>query len=141
MYYFDNVTLAQYLDQGVKLKVFVDHEWYQIADPSDIQNPRKGIAYDDYANPKEFDYRDIQQVMAGSRTVDVETLQTQHGGQPDEKEKKPKADDSGGEEDLGSEEEPAPEEKEKEPDLSWYSPVFDVGRKILRENQKRRRSI
>ena len=139
MFYFDNVLLGQYLDQGVKLKVFVDHEWYQIADPSDIENPRQGLAYDDYGNPTEFDYRDIQQIAAGSRTIDLETLQTQHGSQPDEKGKKPKVTD-GGEEDLGSEEEP-PADKEKEPDLSWYSPVYDVGRKILRENSKRRRSL
>lgn len=42
MYYFDNKYLAQYLDQRVKLSVYVDYEWLDVADKTDVTDKLQG---------------------------------------------------------------------------------------------------
>lgn len=139
MFYFDKGFLAQYLDQRVPIKVFANEEWYQIADQRDLEDDISGIGYDVYGGDHRFDYRDIQQIKVGSKNViDLKMLQDLKAGQSPEAEKPEKKSDDSGEE-ASHDEEPAAEEKpEKEPDLSWYSPAFDVGRKIIHEAKRRK---
>ena len=84
MYYFDNKTLAQYLDQNIELEIFVEDEWYKIADLSDVSSPKLGVAYDLYSSPHRFDYREIEQIKAGTNIVTLDALQTQKGSKPAE---------------------------------------------------------
>jgi hypothetical protein len=142
MYYFDNKTLAQYLDQNIELEIFVEDEWYKIADLSDVSSPKLGVAYDLYGASHRFDYREIEQIKAGTNIVTLDALQTQKGSKPAEEPAKGKsvkpADDASLDDEPIEDEEPVPNGK-KEPDLSWFSPVYDVGRQLMRENNKRKK--
>lgn len=131
MYYFDNKTLAQYIDQNVKLKVYANDDWYEIADKRDLYDPIDCVGYDEFGGDHRFNYTDIGQIKVGDRIFTVDQLQSQKTGKPSDTAEKPKP-KGGDEPDLGSEEEPA-SKKEKEPELSHFSPVFDVGRDLLRE--------
>lgn len=140
MYFFDKGILAQYLDQSsprMPLKVFSNNEWYTIAEPRDLEDDITGIGYDVYGGDHRFDYRDIQQIKVGNNPpLDLKGLQDMKAGQPAQPE-------AGGEkksEDEPAEEDPNPDEEkpEKEPDLSWYSPAYDVGRKIIHEAKRRK---
>lgn len=141
MYYFDNKTLAQYLDQNIKLEVYVDEEWFKLADLSDVSDPKFGVGYDLYGDDHRFDYREIEQVRAGTNVVTLDALQSQKGSNPQGEPNKPASKPSGGSE-PSMDEEPPPEEPEekpkKEPDLSWFSPVYDVGRQIMWENKRKK---
>lgn len=121
MYYFDQKTLRQYLDQRVKLKVFVDDQWFDITNENDLSDSVVGIGYDVYGQDHRFDYRDITQIKVGSRTFTLDQLQTHMTGKENEK-PKPKSS-------SGDDEEPT---KEKEPELAHYDP-FMIGRKIVKE--------
>lgn len=134
MYYFDSKFLSQYIDQKIKLQVFVDGEWFTIADQSDLTDPVSGNAYTEFGQVHRFDYRNIQQIKAGENVLSLDQLQAIKSGKPGTDEKEPAANaDSGGEEEEIPEEEPS---KEKEPDLSWYSPIYNVGRDLLRERKR-----
>lgn len=141
MFYFDSGLLAQYLDQKLPLKVFANHEWYEVADMSDLSDKVTGIGYDQFGGDHRFDYRDIEQIKIGNQpALDLKGLQDLKKGQepkPVEKTKS-KTPEEGGDEEMPAEE---PEEppKEKEPDLSWFAPAYDVGRNILSELKKKRR--
>ena len=148
MYYFDNKYLAQYLDQRVKLSVYVDYEWLDVADKTDVTDKLQGVGYDAYGDASEFDYRDIEQIRAGKTVVTLDMLQQQMGGQtqgnepksPDDSTTDSTASTAGGDDmaDLGTDAEPTDSgtDKEKETDLSWYSPAYDVGRKLMSELKK-----
>ena len=139
MYFFDKVFLGQFLDQKLPVKVFANSEWYSITGPSDLEDDITGIGYDVYGGDHRFDYRDIQQIKVGSQPpLDLKGLQDMKAGQKPEPEKGGEA-KAGSEEDA-PEEEPSPDEEkpEKEPDLSWYSPAYDIGRKIIHEAKRRK---
>ncbi len=119
MYYFDQKTLQQYLNQRVELKIFADDQWFDITNQNDLSDPVDGIGYDVYGQDHRFDYRDITQIKVGSRTFTLDQLQTHMTGKEEEK-PKPKSSD---------EEEPP---KEKEPELAHYDP-FMIGRQIVKE--------
>lgn len=144
MYFFDKVFLGQFLDQKMPVKVFANEEWYQITGQSDLEDDITGIGYDVYGGDHRFDYRDIQQIKVGSKNViDLKMLQDLKAGQKPEPEKGGEAKGGGDEEAEPEgeepEEEPASDEKpEKEPDLSWYSPAYDIGRKIIHEAKRRK---
>jgi hypothetical protein len=58
-------------------------------------------------------------------------------GKPPEEEEKP---EPATDEESATDEEPPPEEKpKKEPDLSWYSPAYDVGRQLMKELENHRK--
>ncbi len=135
MFYIDKVFIGQFLDQKMPVKVFSNEEWYEIADPRDLEDDITGIGYDVYGGDHRFDYRNIEQIKVGNRPpLDLEGLQAMKTGQKPTEEKPEKKDS---EDEPMSDEEPASEEKpEKEPDLSWYSPAFDVGRKIIHEAKR-----
>lgn len=82
MYYFDNEFLQQYLDTGTKLKVYVDSEWYDIPEKSDVSDKVDGIGYNQYGQEHYFDYRDVEQIKAGNKVFTLDMLQSMQGGKP-----------------------------------------------------------
>ena len=155
MYYFDNKYLQQYVDAGSKLsgsnlKVYVNQEWYNITSLSDLQDPIDGIGYDEYGGDHRFDYKSIESIQIGGRITTLDQLQTQMTGKPDDSSKEePKPADAGDEPDMGSdapeeepEEEPSkgsPPKGKKGPDLSWFSPAYDIGRQLMQEHKRKRK--
>lgn len=145
MFYFDKGILAQYLDQcssQMPLKVYSNSEWYTIADQRDLSDDITGIGYDVYGGDHRFDYRDIQQIKVGNNPpLDLKGLQDLKAGQPAEPEaggEKKSEEEPAGEEPSPEEEPPTEDKPEKEPDLSWYSPAYDIGRKIINEAKRRK---
>lgn len=151
MYYFDNKYLAQYLDQRMKLSVYVDYEWLDVADKTDVADKMQGTGYDAYGDASQFDYRDVEQIRVGKNVVTLDMLQQQMGGQAQGQDaekstdtgttdSKPPTDDL--ETDLAEptgDAGPSPEkEKEKETDLSWYAPAYEVGRKLMQEVKRQK---
>lgn len=130
MYYFDNITLQQYLDTKSKLYVYVDREWYQIADISDLQDEVDGIGYDVHGQEHRFDYRAVEQIKVGNKIFTLDQLNAQFGNKSPDKQEKPKSEPS-------SEEEPAIDEEppEKEPQKAHYDPYL-IGSMILKEWQR-----
>lgn len=138
MYYFDNKLLSQYIDQGVKLKVYANDEWYTVGDEYDVQDHSNAVVYDSYGESSTVDYRDITQIKVGSKVYTLDMLQTYMTGKStSDKPEKPAAKSTDTEE--VPDEKPEDEPSEKEPDLSWYSPVYDIGKGILKEIQRRKR--
>lgn len=69
MYYFNNEYLKQYLSTGMKLKVFIQGSFYDIADESDVADTQVFSAYDENGKPSAFNYKDIESVKIGSNTT------------------------------------------------------------------------
>lgn len=139
MYYFDNKTLQQYIDQGVDLKVSVGNDWFTVADLSDLQDPVEGIGYDHWGSSHYFDYRDIVQIKNGNRLFTLDQLNAQMSGQtPENKDKKDTKPKEPKEDDFPEEESDQPTSKEKNPDLSWFSPMYQIGRDLLKEAKRRK---
>lgn len=132
MYYFDNNLLKQYLDQKRTLKAYDGSNWYEIADQSDLSDMITCVGYDTYGKDHRFDYRDITQVQVGEQLYTLEMLQSFMAGKPAEEKPKGKSSES---EPSADEEEPP--KKEKEPDLNWFSPVYDIGSKLMQEARRR----
>ncbi len=119
MYYFDNEFLQQYLDTGTKLKVYVDSEWYDIPEKSDVSDKVDGIGYTQYGQPHYFDYRDVEQIKAGNKVFTLDMLQSMQGGKPaDAGDKKKK-----GSSEEGGEEQPEPGGDEGFGDLTSGAPT------------------
>lgn len=121
MYYFDNKFLMNYLNLETELKVYVDSEYYTIADAYDISDPEVGYGYTVYGEPRKFDYRAIQHIMVNGKTFTLEQLQQAYG-------EKPEKDAGEGEEKPKEEEKPA-EKGKKEESVQMHSYVqnIDIG--------------
>lgn len=129
MKYFDRDYLKQYIDQGVKLRVFANYDWYQVTDASDLASTSTLVGYDDTYDATEIDYRDIEEIKVGNKHYTIDQLNGVGSEDAPDKETTPKP---GGED---TEEPPAEEEPvdkgPKEPDLSHFSRVYDLGRNII----------
>jgi len=137
MYYFDNKFLQQYIDAGAKLQVYYNSEWYSITDLADLHNADEAVGYDEYGEPKStIPYKQIELIMVNGSVYTRDQLQSMRTGE--------ESADTSDNSDTGSkktpddepepEDEPEAEEKpSKKPDLSWYSPHYNLGRKILKE--------
>lgn len=139
MYYFDNKYLQQYIDQQVELWVFDGYQWYEVADKYDLEDPIKGYGYDANGRGSEFKYKQIEQIKVDNKLFTLDQLQAQFTGKSSEDEPESKGDTepSGGDEEGPPMEEPADEGgPEKEPDLSHYSPVYNIGRDLIHEWRK-----
>lgn len=139
---FDNVLLKQYIDVGADLKVYANDDWYTISDKSDVADSIDAVGQDEYGAPHRFGYQDIKQIKVNGDVITLEMLATKFGDVTTEPSgdggSKPKGDDLGG---GGDEEEPTDEPKppkdDKGPDLSWFSPAYDVGRILMKEKEER----
>lgn len=74
-HYFDNGLLAQYLQTGSRVQVFVMGGYYDINSVSDLQNPVKFVAYDVNGSPSEFKYMEIEHLLINGQVVDMDTLE------------------------------------------------------------------
>lgn len=142
MYYFDNKFLQQYLDTGAQLQIYYQSEWYNIADLSDLDDAKKAVGYDEYGESKYIPYVGIELIQVNGSIITIEQLQSMMTGKPKEDGDNSKSSQDAPEEEPDMEEPPEPEEepkpKKKGPDLSWYSPHYNLGREILREAKKRK---
>jgi hypothetical protein len=116
--YFDINMIDDYLDLGLKFKVYVDGEYLIVNDPWDLLNDYKAIGYDSKGDSVEFEYTDVDHVMIGSIVLTKDELNNAE---------KPAKDEEGGEDTGGGEaattgkpgevdvaSEPAPEEQPEE---------------------------
>ena len=144
MYYFDNTFLKQYIDQKIKLQVFVDSEWYSISNNRDLIDGVDGIGYDVYGKDHRFDYRDIEKIKVGQHIISIDMLQQMMvEPKPVDLDKKD-AGKGGSSKEAEPEEEPMEEPEEEEPasggpkpELSHYDP-YTIGRRIIKEYMKER---
>tara|TARA_R110000868_G_scaffold178163_6_gene417715 strand:+ start:831 stop:1277 length:447 start_codon:yes stop_codon:yes gene_type:complete len=141
---FDNILLKQYIDVGAKLKVYANHDWYSIADKSDLSDKIDAIGQDEYGGAHRFSYQSIEQIQVNGQTITLEMLAKKMGDKVDGGEDdagggdKPEKGDSGGDEPSGGD---SKEDKpEKGPDLSWFSPAYDIGRILMKEKEERKKS-
>jgi hypothetical protein len=120
--YFNINMLDDYLDLGLKFKVYVDGEYLVVNDPWDLLNDYKAVGYDSKGDAVEFEYMDVDHIMIGSNVFTKDELNNIDKKQGDEEGGGEEgATDIGGEPgsvDVGSEpappEEEAPTEKEPE---------------------------
>lgn len=120
MRYFDNQYLAQYLQQGRELMVFVDSEYLEVVDVSDLADPVEGVGYDASGRMNTFNYKDIEVIKSGPYYVDLATLTNQldnyenpeaaSAAKPPVKGEKPAADTP--EKDAAPEDTPTPDEED-----------------------------
>jgi hypothetical protein len=74
----------------------------------------------------------------GDKTDDAGTNKGDKGSKGSDD--SPPIDDGGGDDDLGGGlEEPDEKDKGKGPDLSWFSPAYEVGRILMREKEERKK--
>ena len=116
--YFNINMLDDYLDLGLKFKVYVDGEYLVVNDPWDLLNDYKAIGYDSKGDAVEFEYMDVDHIMIGSNVFTKDELNNVNKKQGEEEEGggDEGAADTGGEPgsvDVGSE--PAPPEEEEAP--------------------------
>lgn len=133
MYYFDQKLLQQYIDAGAKLKIYEDQDWYDITSVKDLSDEKSGVAYNEFGQAHYFDYVDIQKIKVGNNTYTLDQLQQHMTGKSGEGEEPKKSEPSSDTEEKPESEEPTDENPEKEPDLSWFSPKYEIGQKLLRE--------
>lgn len=81
MYFFDSKFLNQYLQQGIDLKVYVDGDYFTVADASDLESATYGVGYDTNGKPHIFDYRSVEQVKTGNNIFTLDQLQTTVSGE------------------------------------------------------------
>lgn len=148
---FDNILLAQYIDAGAKVKVYANSEWYDIVDKSDVSDRIDAIGYDEYGGDHRFSYQEIEQINVNGQIITMDMLSAKLGDKTtnkekgntkdSEKEKDDKLPDDIGSEDLAPNEDEldALDDKSKKPDLSWFSPAYDIGRILIREKEQQRK--
>lgn len=139
MYYFDRKYLAQYVDQKIPLKVYANGDWHNIPSLKDLEGNRQFVGYDEFGDGTIVDYRLISKIKVGNHILTIEQLNTQMNGSPpdDEKtEKEPAEEPPVEDEEPPAEEEPKPTGK-KEPDLSHFSPAYDIGRQLMNELRRK----
>jgi len=142
---FDNVLLAQYLDVGAKVKVYANHEWYTISDRSEVSDSIDAMGEDEYGGTHRFSYQSIEQIQVNGKIITLDMLSAKMGDKPadggdtDKPEKKPSEDDDTGSADLPDDLEEPGKKPEKGPDLSWFSPAYDIGRILMKEKEERKK--
>lgn len=135
MVYFDQNYLKQYLSQGKPLKVYVNGEYYDIADATDLESSAYGLGYNNNGKPTTFAYTDIQQIKSGEHILTLDQLQQKTGqGGGEEADAEP-APDAGGGDDMsmpepptGGGEEPPMDMPEEEPEEEPEPPQESVRR-------------
>lgn len=72
--YFDVNLIDDYLDLGLRFRVFVDGEYLVVNDPWDLINDYVGIGYNSKGEKVDFEYMDIDHVLIGSMVLTKEQL-------------------------------------------------------------------
>jgi hypothetical protein len=131
MYYFDNKFLMYYLNLETDLKVYVNGEYLDIADAYDVSDSNVGYGYTIYGEPRKFDYRNIEHIMFGNRTFNLDQLAAAYEKKEDKpaeeeetKEEKPKEEKP--KEEPAAEEKPEEEPAKKEESVQMHSYVQNI---------------
>lgn len=83
MLYFDKKYLKQYLDTGLKLKVYVDGRYLTIANPDDLKKD-KGEGVGSKGEVIKFNYKNVDHVKVGSRVFTLDQLNGEEPDMPDD---------------------------------------------------------
>lgn len=83
MRYFDRKFLKQYMDTGLKLKVYIDGRYLTIGDPSDLKKGN-GEGIDRDGKVVKFNYKDVDHVKIGSRVFTMDNLNGDDPQMPDD---------------------------------------------------------
>jgi hypothetical protein len=110
--YFNINMLDDYLEIGLKFKVYVNGEYLIVNDPWDLLNDFKATGYDSKGAPVEFEYMDIDHVKIGSNVFTKEELNNIEKKEGDAAEGDAEGGADAGAVETGSE--PAPEGGEAE---------------------------
>lgn len=79
--YFNINMLDDYLDLGLKFKVYVNGEYLVVNEPWDLLNDFKAVGYDLDGAPVEFEYMDVDHVMIGSNVFTKDELNNINSGE------------------------------------------------------------
>lgn len=102
--YFNINMLDDYLELGLKFKVYVNGEYLVVNEPWDLLNDFKAVGYDFDGAPVEFEYMDVDHVMIGSNVFTKDELNNIKSGEDKGGDAEAGA---GGEVETGSEPPPA----------------------------------
>jgi len=72
--------LNDYLELGLKFKVYVNGEYLIVNEPWDLLNDFKATGYDTSGVPVEFEYMDVDHVMIGSNVFTKDELNNVKSG-------------------------------------------------------------
>ena len=86
MKFFNKEFLNNVFNRYGNFKIFVDSEYLDLTDLSDILEQ---VGYSSDGKPKRFKFENIDEIMIGSKIYDLSTLNPEE----DEKEEKPKSED------------------------------------------------
>lgn len=79
--YFNINMLDDYLELGLKFKVYVNGEYLVVNEPWDLLNDFKAVGYDLDGAPVEFEYMDVDHVMIGSNVFTKDELNNIKSGE------------------------------------------------------------
>jgi hypothetical protein len=79
--YFNINMLDDYLELGLKFKVYVNGEYLIVNEPWDLLNDFKAVGYDFDGAPVEFEYMDVDHVMIGSNVFTKDELNNIKSGE------------------------------------------------------------
>lgn len=79
--YFNINMLDDYLELGLKFKVYVNGEYLVVNEPWDLLNDFKAVGYDFDGAPVEFEYMDVDHVMIGSNVFTKDELNNIKSGE------------------------------------------------------------
>ena len=115
MKYFNQAFLLKILNQYGPFKIFVNKEFLNITDESDIADPKNGVGYKSDGKPLRFDYINITQIKIGEEilTKDLLNPEEQKPEEPDAESgsKEPTADK--GAQKAPKQEKPEPKKREE----------------------------
>ena len=103
--YFNINMLDDYLELGLKFKVYVNGEYLVVNEPWDLLNDFKAVGYDFDGAPVEFEYMDVDHVMIGSNVFTKDELNNIKSGE-----------DKGGDAEAGAGVETGSEPPSEEPE-------------------------
>jgi flagellar biosynthesis GTPase FlhF len=135
MYYFDNKFLMYYLNLDTDLKVYVNGEYLDISDAYDVSDPFKGFGYTIYGESRQFDYRDIEHLMIGNKTFNLDQLEKAYSSDNKSKNQEKPAEEKPAEEkpaeekpaeEKPAEEKPAEEPTQKEESVQMHSFIQNI---------------
>jgi len=81
MIIFDNEYLKQYIELGTLPEVYVNGQWYQVTELSDVESPEYGIGINVQGKSTTFRYPQIQQVKADGHIITIDQLNDKATGQ------------------------------------------------------------
>jgi hypothetical protein len=113
--YFDNLTLGQFVLTGIKpIKVYVGGRYLIVTDTDDIEDPLYGYGMMQSGEMASYDYRLIDHLLIGNKTVTLDMLNKSAEGEADGEDEPAAEGEAATAEEKPEEEKPAKEKKKEE---------------------------